>query len=57
MKSTGSTGQSITDISDEALLELLLRQDLPGYLTNIYNTEAHRRMAQSIVQGQQELPI
>lgn len=45
MKSMGSTGQSITALSDEALLELLLREDLPGYLTNTYNMEAHRRMA------------
>lgn len=38
-------GQPLAEISDELLLELLLREDLPGYLTNIYNVEVDRRMA------------
>ena len=48
------TGQSITTISDDALLALLLRTDLPRYLTNIYNAEADRRMA---ARDQQAVPV
>jgi hypothetical protein len=45
MTTMGNIGQSLTALDDHALLQLLLRQDLPGYLTDIYNSEADRRLA------------
>ena len=38
------SGQSLTALDDESVIQLLLRQDLPPYLTTMYNAEADRRM-------------
>ena len=56
MRQTGNTnsGQSLTELDDEALLQLLLRTDLPRALTDIYDREAHRRMA---TRDQQAVPV
>lgn len=50
MSRMGNTGQSLQSLDDQSLLELLLRDDLPGYLMDVYTGEADRRMAQSMVQ-------
>jgi hypothetical protein len=39
------SGQSLTTLDDEALLQLILRNDLPGYLMDLYADEADRGMA------------
>ena len=49
------SGQSLSEVSDEALLELLLRDDLPRFLMDTYGHEADRRMQQPM--GQMELAI
>ncbi|MBI5315844.1 MAG: hypothetical protein HZB34_07725 [Nitrospirae bacterium] len=36
---------SLATLDDPALLQLLLRQDLPPFLTTMYASEADRRMA------------
>lgn len=38
------SGQSLTALDDESLLQLLLRDDLPTYLNDLYAVEADRRM-------------
>jgi hypothetical protein len=38
------SGQPITAISDEDMLQLLLRDDLPRFLNELYADEADRRM-------------
>jgi hypothetical protein len=38
------SGQSLRTLDDESLMQLLLRDDLPPYLNNLYNVEADRRM-------------
>lgn len=38
------TGQSLRTLPDADLLQLLLREDLPPYLTTMYAGEADRRM-------------
>lgn len=38
------SGQSLYALDDASLLQLILRPDLPRFLTNIYNDEADRRM-------------
>lgn len=37
-------GQSLRTLDDADLLQLLLRPDIPGFLLDVYNTEADRRM-------------
>lgn len=37
-------GQSLHAVDDESLLQLLLRPDLPDFLTTMYNDEVDRRM-------------
>jgi hypothetical protein len=57
MRTSGHTnsGQSLATLDDHALLELLLRDDLPRYLNDRYAGEADRRMQQPM--GQMELAI
>jgi hypothetical protein len=50
MNRMGSTGQSLTTISDELLLQLLLRTDLPRYLMDVYGSEADRRIGKQAQQ-------
>lgn len=38
------TGTSLRTLDDASLLQLLLREDLPRYLMNAYNSEADKRM-------------
>jgi hypothetical protein len=37
-------GQSLTALDDQSLLQLILRDDLPRYLNDLYADEADRRM-------------
>jgi hypothetical protein len=40
------SGQSLHTLDDASLLQLLLRDDLPDFLTTMYSDEADRRMAE-----------
>ena len=42
------SGQPLHTLGDEALLQLLLRDDLPQFLNELYGTEADRRMGKQI---------